>query len=279
MRRLLWAFALAVVGTALLLPAQPALAAKRCHQEAVKGADGSIYYTLVCVDVNPGDPGNGGGGGYEDCGQDTANLPYEGAPFCYGGQPCQYTDNVVPLAIPPTPPPDGQKYQARYCADGSKELVVTGGNQPRPLIVQAQEAFGELIAPAGQVGHSPGPRGIVELPTWLWLQPGAFTVTPGTSAEGLVAVAEPAGTVWDTGDGASVTCAGGGTPNSAACSHTYTRAAERYDGNVRRTWDVHYEQGGAVIAIPGAPDTLTADTPWNIAVAEAQVVTGERPGD
>jgi len=37
---------------------------------------------------------------------------------------------------------------------------------------------------------------------------------------------------------------------------------------------VHYEQGGAPIDILGAPGNLAADTPWGLAVAEAQVLTG-----
>ena len=280
MRRTPGALVLAVVAAALLLPAVPAAAADRvCHEEAVKNPDGSISYTLVCVGTDPGTPGGPGGGEAEDCGQDEATLPYEGAPFCYGGVPCQYTDNIVPLAPPATPAPEGQKWQARYCATGTKELVLTGGEQPRPLIVQALEAFGDLDAPTGTVRHSPRVRGIVGLPTWLWLAPGSFGEVRGTSAEGLVAVAEPGTTLWRTGDGGSVTCAGGGTPDSAACSHTYAKAAARYDGSVTRTWTVHYEQGGATIAIPGAPVTLTADTGWALSVAEAQVVTGDRSGD
>ena len=41
-----------------------------------------------------------------------------------------------------------------------------------------------------------------------------------------------------------------------------------------RPWEVHYEQGGNPIDIPGAPVTLTADTAWALSVAEAQVLTG-----
>lgn len=283
MRKVLWAFALAVVGAALLLPATAADAAgKRCHQEAVKNPDGSITYHLVCVDVTPGHPGEPGGGEEEDCGLDQANLPYEGTPFCDGGLACQYTDNIVPLAPPTTPAPEGQKWQARYCANGTKVLVLTGGEQPRPLIVQAQEAFGNLAPPTGDVRHSPDVRGIVGLDTWLWLAPATFGELRGSSAEGLVAVAEPNGTAWTTGDGGSVSCTGPGVPyaegGTSDCTHTYRRASARYDGNVRRTWAVHYEQGGAAIDIPGAPAALTADTGWALAVAEAQVVTGERPG-
>ena len=62
------------------------------------------------------------------------------------------------------------------------------------------------------VRHSPDARGIVGLETWLWLAPGTFGELRGSSAEGLVAVAEPDGTTWTTGDGGSVSCAGGGMP-------------------------------------------------------------------
>jgi hypothetical protein len=277
MRRVLLLLAAVVLG-ALLLPASPAAAAQRCHQEAVKNPDGSITYHLVCTTIDPGHPGTPGGGGEEDCGQDTANLPYEGAPFCMGGIPCQYTDNIVPLAPPATPAPEGQKWQARYCTDGTKVLVLTGGNQPRPLIVQAQEAFGNLAPPGATVRHSPETRGIVKLETWFWLDAAAFGELRGTSAEGLVAVAVPATTVWATGDGATVTCAGPGKEYAEGatsdCIHIYTRSSARYDGNVTRNWVVHYEQGGAPINIPGAPAALDADTPWALAVAEAQVLTG-----
>lgn len=277
MRRVLFLIAAVVLG-ALLLPANPAAAApQRCHQEAVKNPDGSITYHVVCTKVDPGHPGTPGG--EEDCGQDQANLPYEGAPFCSNGGPCQYTDNIVPYANPATPAPEGQKWQALYCLAGGKTCCfLTGGNQPRPLIVQAQEAFGNLAPPDATVQHSPTARGIVKLETWFWLPPNTFGELRGTSAEGLVAVAVPATTVWNTGDGAIVTCAGPGRAYadgaSSDCIHTYNRASARYDGNVARHWTVHYKQGGAAIDIPGAPVALNADTPWALAVAEAQVLTG-----
>ena len=280
MRRTLGLLALTLVAAALLLPVTPAAAGeRRCHTEAVKNPDGSISYTLVCVDVQPGTPGEPGGPA-EDCGQDEVTpQPGDGPYFCWNGIPCTYTDNIVPLAPPSTPAPPGQQWQARYCTNGTKVLVLTGGEQPRPLVVQAQEAYGNLAAPAGVVRHSPDTRGIVGLPTWLWLAPASFGELTGSSAEGLVAVAEPAGTDWTTGDGGSVSCAGAGTPYGSAgpaCTHTYRAASARYDGSVTRRWTVHYEQGGTRVDIPGAPAGLTAATPWSLAVAEAQVVTGGR---
>ncbi len=279
MRRLFLLLAAVVIG-ALLLPAVPAGAAGPvCHREAVKNPDGSITYHVVCETHNPGEPGTPGGGGpAEDCGQDQVTPgPGDGPYFCTGGVPCAYTTNVVPLAIPTTEPEPGKKWQVLICSSGgtfTKNWVQTGGAQPRPLIVQAQEAYGNIDVPDGLVGHSPTARGIVLLPTWLWLEPGSFGRRTGESAEGLVAVAMPDSTHWNTGDGGSVDCAGGGVPQAAACTHTYTRASARYDGNVTRTWRVHYEQNGAQINIPGAPVALTADTAWALSVAEAQVLTG-----
>jgi hypothetical protein len=285
-RRLVLLVAAVVVG-GLLLPIVPAAAAEqRCHQEAVKNPDGSITYHVVCTTVDPGDPGTPGGGQPEDCGQDQVTPgPGDGAYFCSDGVPCAYTTNVVPLALPTTEPEPGKEWKVLICFPGgafTKQWVQTGGAQPRPLIVQAQEAFGNLAPPTGDVRHSPDTRGIVGLETWLWLAPASFGPLQGSSAEGLVAVAEPDGTTWRTGDGGSVSCAGPGTAYAAGaaseCTHTYSRASERYDGNVTRTWAVHYEQGGNPIDIPGAPVTLTADTAWALGVAEAQVLTGETPG-
>jgi hypothetical protein len=282
MRRLLGLLALTLLGGALLLPAA-AGAAERCHQQAVRGPDGSIHYVQVCVDVDPGDPGTPGDGQPEDCGQDEVTPgPGDGPYFCSGGIPCAYTTNVVPLALPTTEPPPGQEWKVLICQHGgffTKDWVLTNGTQPRPLIVQAQEAFGNLAPPAGAVRHSPDTRGIVGLPTWLWLDPASFGVLHGSSAEGLVAVAEPRDTDWATGDGGSVSCTGAGTPygtGGTGCTHTYRAASARYDGTVTRHWQVHYENGGTPIDIPGAPLQLTAETPWTLGVAEAQVVTGGR---
>ena len=219
----------------LLVAAAPALlpaaagAAERCHQEAVRGPDGSIHYVQVCTHVDPGDPGGPGGGQPEDCGQDEVTPgPGDGPYFCSGGIPCAYTTNVVPLALPETDPPEGKEWKVLICHHGgffTKDWVLTGGTEPRPLIVQAQEAFGNLAPPAGAVRHSPDGRGIVGLPTWLWLAPASFGVLHGSSAEGLVAVAEPQRTDWSTGDGGSVSCPGAGRPYGSGGSglHPHVR--------------------------------------------------------
>jgi hypothetical protein len=264
-------------------------AAQHCWYHAVRNPDGSISYVKVCRDVDPGHPGGPGGSGPVD----TCNLDKMkaqdgyGAFYCVGKAACTIKDNWVPYAPPTEEAPDGHEWKLQLCwpcggcFGPPVPTYILDGPPARPLIVQAQEAFGNLAPPAGVVKHSPEARGIVQLPTWLWLDPGSFGVLRGSSAEGLVAVAEPDTTSWSTGDGATVNCTGAGTPYGAGassdCTHTYTRASARYDGAVTRHWRVHYEQGGAPIDIAGAPVVLTADTGWALSVAEAQVLTGDRP--
>lgn len=265
-----------------------AAAGQYCYMKAVHNPDNTISYVRVCVDIHPGDPGGpgGGGGGAPPCELDKAPTgPGYGAFYCSGKAVCTIKDNWVPYAPPTETAPPGQEYKLQLCWPCGGCLgppapsYILNGPPVRPLIVQAQEAFGNLAPPAGAVRHSPDARGIVSLPTWLWLQPGSFAEVFGSSAEGLVAVAEPDSTTWNTGDGGSVSCDGGGTPYAAGaaatCTHTYTRASARYDGSVTRTWRVHYELAN-VVDIPGAPAALDADTAWNLAVAEAQVLTGGR---
>ena len=112
------------------------------------------------------------------------------------------------------------------------------------------------------------------------LDPATFGVERGSSAEGLVAIATPAATDWDPGDGSGViTCAGAGQPytagaESGGCTHRYMKMSPGYDGQVTRHWTVRYEVGGAVVDIPGAAVALDVTTPFTITVVETQVVGG-----
>jgi hypothetical protein len=234
-----------------------AAAAQHCWYDAVRNPDGTISYVKKCRDVDPGEPG-GPGGAVQDCGLEKMTpQPGYGAFFCVGTAPCTIKDNWVPYAPPTETAPPGQEWKLRLCWPCGGCLgppvptYVLDGPIARPLIVQAQEAFGNLRPPAGAVRHSPDARAVVRLPTWLWLDPGSFGELRGSSAEGLVAVAVPDGTSWRPGDGATVECAG-----------------------AARRWTVHYENGGDTIDIPGAPLELTADTGFSMAVVETQIVTG-----
>jgi len=277
--------ALALLAAAVVFSAAPAGAAQRCWMEAVKDPRGAIVYVKRCETADPGRPGNGGSGQAPDCGIESYR-PYPGQElFCSGGLPCYMDDRVLPGPRPPLAP--GQEYKTLWCypcprcfgPPAPRTIVV--GALPRPLVVQAREAFGELRPPGAVVRHSPTGPAVVALETWFWLDGATFGVQTGSSAEGLVAVAEPAGTTWDPGDGsAAVQCGGAGVAwspeadRSLACVHAYQASSPGYQGAVTRHWAVHYENGGQQVAIPGAPTELTAGTPFTVSVVESQVVVG-----
>lgn len=273
------ALVVALLTAALLTPAVAGAAAENCHLEAVKRPDGSIYYVKVCDEVTPGQPGTPGGPSCDIAGM-GAPMPGFSGWYCKGALICANRENIVPLAPPTTPAPPGQTWVREDCFTGpgtaAAVALVLSGTVARPLIVQAMEAFGNLDPPAGAVRHSPADKAVVRLETWLWLDGGSFGRLTGSSAEGLVAVAEPDTTLWRPGDGASLTCPGGGGAygsGAQGCTHTYTRASAAYHGSVTRRWVVHYENGGAPVDIPGAPVELTATTDFALTVVETQVLT------
>ena len=220
------------------------------------------------MDVQPGDPGEPGGPA-EDCGQDEVTPgPGDGPYFCNGGIPCAYTTNVVPLALPTTEPPPGQEWQVMICHHGgyfTKDWVLTNGTQPRPLIVQAQEAYGNLAPPAAAVRHSPDTRGIVGLATWLWLAPGSFGELRGSSAEGLVAVAgrtAPTGPPVTAGRSAAPAPARRTGPPAARLHAHLPPASARYDGHGHPDLGRCTTSRAATRSTSRAPrTTLTANTP------------------
>jgi hypothetical protein len=266
------------------VPLAPAASADQvCWYDAVKRPDGSIVYVKRCADRRPGDPGNPGDGGGPDLSCFGNANRYQPGWFCVGKAPCYLDDPMPGYPDLPTPGP-GESVKIRWCYPCGECLgppaptpIVTG-DAARPLIVQAQEAFGNLAPPAATVRHSPETRAVVRLDTWFWIDPAAFAAERGSSAEGLVAVAEPDRTRWDPGDGsAPVGCDGPGRPWSPgatgpACTHTYLRSSARYDGQVTPRWAVHYENGGAPVDIPGAPAELLEVTPFQLTVVEVQVL-------
>ena len=211
--------------------------------------------------------------------------PGDGPYFCSGGVPCAYTTNVVPLAIPTAPPEPGKQWQVLICYQGgtfTKQFVQTGGTQPRPLIVQAQEAYGNLAPPTATVRHSPDARGIVGLATWLWLAPGTFGPLRGSSAEGWSRW--PSRTARTGPPATAARCpapAPASRTDRPAAATARTRTAARRPATTARSpgpGGCTTSRAATRIDIPGAPVTLTANTAWALAVAEAQVLTGESPG-
>ena len=155
---------------------------------------------------------------------------------------------------------------------------------PDPRVL-ARQAIAMMNLRAVEIGIVPEPRpgsiGIIGLPTWMWVQnPTQSTVGPITrsaSAGGftVTATAKVTKTVWDMGDGTSVTCNGRGTPyadkygkqSSPTCGHTYTRQG-RYAVTATSYWTVAWAGIGQSGNIP-----LDFSRTTNITMGESQVLS------
>jgi hypothetical protein len=298
-RRLIPALLGALALVAGVLTVQTAAAApasadsQYCWMQPVQGPNGTISYVKKCRTIHPGEPGGPGGTGHlpspADCGLDKGNPGGTGAGYgafyCVGSAACTIKDNWVPYAPPTEPAPAGHEWKLQLCWPCGTCLgppsngYVLDGPRARPLIIQAQEAFGRLAVTHGEPAHSPKTAAVVGLTTWFWLDPGLFGEERGTSAEGLVAIATPASTTWDPGDGSgTITCAGPGRPYAGsedaagACTHTYAAMSPDYHGQVTRHWTVRYENNGAPIDIPGADLALDLADDFDLTVVETQVI-------
>jgi hypothetical protein len=153
----------------------------------------------------------------------------------------------------------------------------------------AQQAESRLALPALAIRMSPVGAQLIRLPTWLWLDSGvwaarsAAAAVPGVS---VTATATPTRVMWSTGDGATVTCTGPGTPwqvgdNPAAASptggHTYLQGSAGAPGGVFTvtatvSWSVGWVGGGQTGVLPAS--TTTTAAPVRVAQVAAAVVSG-----
>ncbi|MFJ5811115.1 ATP/GTP-binding protein [Streptomyces sp. NPDC093093] len=151
----------------------------------------------------------------------------------------------------------------------------------------AQQAVEKLLLEGPDIGIVPRPdgTGLVGMPVWIWSNPGPSRTGPtsASASAGAVTVTATARVrtiVWSMGDGATIPCAGPGTPYeptfgkdpSPTCGHMYTRTSAqapggRYPVTATSTWDIQRE--GA-----GQSGTLTASraSSTSLAIGELQVV-------
>src|SRR5256885_1822238 len=129
---------------------------------------------------------------------------------------------------------------------------------------------------------------LVNVPVWLWLDPaswGARSATASVPALSVTATATPASLVFSTGDGATVACAGPGTPWSPAvdpraasptCGHTYSAPSTggTFTLSATVTWHVAWAGGGQTGVVPDLHTTAQVA----LAVGESQTVTGAGAG-
>jgi hypothetical protein len=171
--------------------------------------------------------------------------------------------------------PDATAGAARWLADPPAAAAA-----PDPGVL-AQRATERLVLPDLVIGVSPAPptAQVVFVPTWLWVDAGLWRSRSQTASAGGVSVTATATAVkavFSTGDRATVSCTGPGTPwrpgmdpaaASPTCGHTYTAASPSggYRLQATVTWDVSWAGGGA----SGTAGPLTTTARVDLPVVEA----------
>jgi hypothetical protein len=228
----------------------------------------------------PGGPGGGGGGGGEDtgCVSTFINKTVPGHPVQSGEGGYYFVAGCY------------AEFKAlegiRWYPEGQAPAA------PDPAVL-AQQARAELTLPPPRIHTSPdNPRGVVNFPTWLWVEPSSWAPLDVTTPElrGVAAsmTATPRSVAWAAGDGATVTCDGPGTPfrpgvtraesASPDCGHTYTRSSAGQPGGRYRlaatmTWSLTWQlEGGPVNTL----EDLTSQGTVDLQVAEYQALNTSR---
>ncbi|WP_392895721.1 ATP/GTP-binding protein [Streptomyces sp. LN699] len=212
---------------------------------------------------DPGKPG-GDGSGKPSCAIDATPVPcstpemgvFSAADSCYwkettgpaGGLPPGF-DTGAPAGWRPGDP--GGSLYLVTCPRGSGDVrggirwSATGTAGGVDVQALAQQAVEKLRLEGPDIGIVPRPdgTGLVGMPVWMWsnLGPSRTGPTSASASAGSVTVTATARVrtiVWSMGDGATVPCAGPGTPyepafgkqSSPTCGHTYTRTSATAPG-------------------------------------------------
>jgi len=161
-----------------------------------------------------------------------------------------------------------------FAPDARAQVPPTTTTTIDPQAAAARAAAGwSPPTPRIRTNPPPGRAQVAGLATWLWVEP------PGpvqfTTPEGLAMQARAASVRFDFGDGATLTCAGAGTPydpsrpesaQSSECTHAWeaSSAAKTLPVRATVTWAVFFE--GRPVA------TRQASGDLDLAVAEAQAL-------
>lgn len=221
-----------------------------------------------------------------------------------GGVTCQrkrYPKPYPPGWAPPSVPigtPDPHAGEAgdwywSYCTDGVQvwmgDLWV-GATVPAvapAVLAQTARRYLRLPPPGIQASPDVAADQIVNVPTWLWVDPatwGPRSATASVPNESATATAVPITVTWTMGDGSQLVCRGPGTPYtdgdparpSPTCGHTYLRSSARQPGlrypvTATTTWRITWTATG-VVSASGTLAPLLRTSTTTLRVAEAQTV-------
>jgi hypothetical protein len=155
----------------------------------------------------------------------------------------------------------------------------------------AEQAAASMALPSPSLVVNPAAFSVVNIPTWLSINPALWHPFQATATAGGVtatAVATPETVVWTMGDGGAVQCDGPGTGYQAAlpsdvqstsCSYTYRRSSEGEpssdgdpnDGAFLVTATVTWEVTWTAVGAPGGGTLAPLQTSSSEAVRVEQV--------
>ncbi|MGB6163296.1 MAG: hypothetical protein WCF33_12435 [Pseudonocardiaceae bacterium] len=194
-------------------------------------------------------------------------APAPGQPGAWYVYLCDGTGIIPAVYHPPVWIPDGKPGGAPSAAE------------------LARQARSQLVLPSPRIEANPAGAQLVNLPTWLWLDPAAWgprSATAQVPGVSVTAVARPTSVSWSLGDGTSVTCPGQGTPFlpggdpravSPDCGHTYRsssagQASQAFPVTATVHWVITWSGAGQSGTFPDVTTTATA----RLRVAEAQAL-------
>lgn len=148
----------------------------------------------------------------------------------------------------------------------------------------AQRAASSITLPSPVIRTNPATSTVVNIPTWLWVDPSAWhprTATASLAGISATATASPVNVRFSMGDGAHIVCDGPGTAynpslpasaQSTSCFHTYSSSSagqvsrdgnpndDAYAVSATITWNVTWKGDGFAGGGTLPPLTTTSTT-------------------
>lgn len=257
----------------------------------------------------------GAGGDTISVGVSTSSgSPGSGSPVSDGNgggsvPQCTYTPITLAAAagftLPPGGPGPGNWYLVQCPGtqadeDGHPVWIPTGPSAPPAVAgpgvnarALALQAASSIALPSPSIEVNPAAFSVVNLPTWLAVEPVVwhqFQATASVGGVSATAWATPETVTWSMGDGTVVDCAGPGAQynldlapdqQSTSCAHTYTRSSYgepsgdgnpddgAFDVTASVTWNVTWAATGA----PGGGALPSLHTEATVPVRVEQVET------
>ncbi|MGW8851518.1 hypothetical protein ACWGNE_27525 [Streptomyces xiamenensis] len=185
----------------------------------------------------------------------------EGTTTCWAHIPSSVYKTQAEAPEQP-PPSEDAVYIFKWCvsADGESSYDWMWYTPDEISLEElAWQAYGRLTIPAFTLEFNPPQKAVIFIDTWWWASGTSDEVLTGSSAAGLVAIADPDRMEVDPGDGSGVMSCPFSTTKSDACAYTYERASDGYPARARLVYTVRFENNGAPLEVPGLPGAIESE--------------------